>query len=209
MNGQIVLREYRKEDRGALEDIIRATWHYDEFSGPKTARRMARVFLSSCLANQSYTRVALMEGQPVGVIMGRKAAGCRCPLGFRLSQLAAITSLLATREGRGVSRTFRDVDSIDKELLKESGKDYQGEVSFFAIDSRYRGMGLGKILFNALISYIESESVKDFYLFTDTSCNFGFYERQGMKRRGEKAHPFTLKKIKQETRFFLYDFQCR
>ena len=116
----------------------------------------------------------------------------------------------------GYSRSERDeakqagIEYVSlEELLKESGKDYQGEVSFFAIDSRYRGMGLGKILFNALISYMESESVKDFYLFTDTSCNFGFYERQGMKRRGEKAHPFTLKKIKQETRFFMYDYQCR
>lgn len=28
----ITLREYRKEDFSALQDIIRKTWHYDDFS---------------------------------------------------------------------------------------------------------------------------------------------------------------------------------
>ena len=40
-------REFRKEDTPALEGIIRKTWNYDKFAGPKTAQKLARVFLSS------------------------------------------------------------------------------------------------------------------------------------------------------------------
>ena len=43
------LREYQKNDFIALKNIIRKTWRYDEFSSPKTASRLADVFLSSCL----------------------------------------------------------------------------------------------------------------------------------------------------------------
>ena len=46
-------REYRKQDYRDLVEIIRKTWHYDEFCSPKTANKLANVFLSSCF-NQLY-----------------------------------------------------------------------------------------------------------------------------------------------------------
>ena len=45
---KIELREYQKQDFKTLETIIRETWHYDDFSSPKTAIKLAKVFLSSC-----------------------------------------------------------------------------------------------------------------------------------------------------------------
>lgn len=41
---QIKLREYQQQDFEALEAIIRETWHYDDFSSPKTAIQLAKVF---------------------------------------------------------------------------------------------------------------------------------------------------------------------
>lgn len=52
---EVQLRKYRKQDFKALENIIRETWHYDEFSSPKTAAKLARVFLSSCLTNYTFS----------------------------------------------------------------------------------------------------------------------------------------------------------
>ena len=49
------LREYQKNDFIALKNIIRKTWRYDEFSSPKTASRLADVFLSSCLTNYTFS----------------------------------------------------------------------------------------------------------------------------------------------------------
>ena len=58
------LREYQKNDFIALKNIIRKTWRYDEFSSPKTASRLADVFLSSCLTNYTFSRVAVLNGKP-------------------------------------------------------------------------------------------------------------------------------------------------
>lgn len=41
---QIKLREYQQQDFEALEAIIRETWHYDDFSSPKTATNWQRSF---------------------------------------------------------------------------------------------------------------------------------------------------------------------
>ena len=64
---QIELREYQKQDFKALETIIRETWHYDDFSTSKTAVKLARVFLSSCLTNYTFSRVAVVDGNVAGI----------------------------------------------------------------------------------------------------------------------------------------------
>ena len=71
MNTQIILRKYRKEDESSLTSIIREAWHYDELCTPNTAAKLANVFLYSCLANQTYTQVAEIDGKAAGVIMAK------------------------------------------------------------------------------------------------------------------------------------------
>ena len=71
MNDQIVLREFREEDRLPVEEMIREAWKYDEFCSPGAAARLARVYLNSCLANQTFNRVAVVGLEPAGIIMGK------------------------------------------------------------------------------------------------------------------------------------------
>ena len=122
------LREYQKNDFIALKNIIRKTWRYDEFSSPKTASRLADVFLSSCLTNYTFSRVAVLNGKPVGIILVKDIARHTCPLPNRFRQLRAVLSLYLTKEGRAVSKIFENVTGIDRELLRESGKNYPAEL---------------------------------------------------------------------------------
>ena len=66
---QIELREYQKQDFKKLETIIWETWHYDDFSSSKTAIKLAKVFLSSCLTNYTFSRVAIIDGNVEGIIL--------------------------------------------------------------------------------------------------------------------------------------------
>ena len=61
------------------------------------------------------------------------------------------------------------------------------------------------MLFRCLLAYMESRSISDFYLYTDTSCNFGFYEHQGMVRQQQYKHLVNMKGQKGEMEFYLYD----
>lgn len=204
---KITLREYQTPDFKVLEEIIRKTWHYDEFACPKTAAKLARVFLSSCLTNYTFSRVAVIDGKPVGIILGKNERTHKCPLSLRLKQIYSIVSLYLSREGRKISKIFENVSGIDKQLSKNCGKPYSGELALFAVNSSYRGMGIGKLLFQSVLDYMKEQSISEFYLFTDTSCNYGFYEHQGMIRRCEKEHIFNINGQTQKMNFFLYDYQ--
>lgn len=205
---QITFREYQKEDFKMLVNIIRETWHYDEFSSPKTAVKLARVFLSSCLTNHTFSRVALLNDKPIGIILVKNTATHKCPLKYRLKQMKSILSLYLSKEGRKVSKIFGSVNGIDKQLLADVDKKYPAELALFAIDSSCRGKGIGKKLFNSGLEYLKEQKINEFYLFTDTSCNYGFYEHQGMVRRCERENIFNIKGQQAKMNFFIYDYQC-
>ena len=75
MNKTVDIRRFYEEDALALEDVIRKTWKYDAFCSSETAARLAHVYLYSCLANQTFTAVAIVDGKPCGIHIQKH----RCP----------------------------------------------------------------------------------------------------------------------------------
>ena len=207
MSEQIVLREYQKTDHKALENVVREAWNYDRFCSPKTAAKMAKVYLSSCLTNQTFTRVAEINGEPVGIIMGKDIRNHKCPLSLRIKWIQSIVSLYISGEGREISKIFACVQGIDRELLSACGKNYKGELAFFAIRRKCRGQGLGRKLFQTVVEYMKSRGITEFYLFTDTSCNYPFYEHLGLTRRCQKKQMIDVKGEKGDMTFFIYDYR--
>ncbi len=208
MKEQIVLREYQESDRPELEEIVRRTWKYDRFCSPKTAAKMAKLYLNSCLTNQTFTRVAVVDDVPVGIIMGKDIKNHKCRLSLRLRWLASVIGLLISKEGRQISKIFDCVQGIDGELLSSCQKDYKGELAFFAINESCRGKGLGRKLFQSVVDYMKEQGIDSFYLFTDTSCNYPFYEHLGMKRCCEKKKVMDAQGEIGDMTFFIYEYQC-
>lgn len=203
---QVELRSYNKQDFKSLQDIVRVTWHYDKFCTPETADKLAAVFLSSCLTNHTFSRVAIVNGSVAGIILVNNIKNHHCPLSLRFKQIKSLLSLYLSKEGRSVMKIFENVSGIDKALLKESRKSYPAELALFVIDPNCRGNGVGKRLFQSALAYMESQQLSQFYLFTDTSCNYGFYEHQGMTRRCEKDHMIDMNNQKERMKFFIYDY---
>ena len=126
---------------------------------------------------------------------------------MKIRQVFDIMSLYLCKEGRETSKIFSSVDEIDKKFLENSKKKYDGEVAFFAISSKARGKGIGKKMFCNMLEYMKLQNINDFYLFTDTTCNYGFYEHQGMNRCYEKSKTFLIHGQEAKMTFFLYDYK--
>ena len=53
---------------------------------------------------------------------------------------------------------------------------------------------------------MKNESIEHCYVYTDTTCNYGFYEHQGMVRRAEQTQRIWLGQESGEMTFFVYDY---
>ena len=116
---KVFYRHYNKKDRFALENIIREAWNYDRLASPETARQLARVFLTSCLANSTYTRVAIVNGEVKGIIALKNKKQYKRSWKKSFDQMIAILQLLMNKEGRKVMRLFGSVSDLDQMLLQE------------------------------------------------------------------------------------------
>lgn len=202
---QIQFREYQHKDFQLLSNVVRKTWNYDKFLAPKISQKLSSVFLSSCLTNYTFSRVALDSGKPIGIILVNNKHKHKCPISLKIQKAKHIISLLLSKKGRETAKIFGTVSDIYKELFKECNKKYPAELALFAVDPNYQGKGVGKKLFELAITYMKKNRIKEFYLFTDTSCNYGFYEHNGMKRKQEKMHIFNVHGQTAKINFFIYE----
>ncbi|MGG0643502.1 GNAT family N-acetyltransferase [Sporosarcina gallistercoris] len=199
----IQYREIKREDYPALEKIICDTWEYEKYSSPQVAKQMAKYFLASSLANQTFTCVAENNGVAVGVIMAKVDENFHTPIRFATQELLAAGNLKRTEEGRHVATLLESIDRLNKRLLKQSGMQFDGELALFIVGSDQRGNGIGGELYNRFLKYTQAAGIESYYLFTDSDCNVGFYEHKGLKRMDEETH--NLKPyVDEDMSFYLY-----
>lgn len=68
---------------------------------------------------------------------------------------------------------------------------------------------MGRELFQTVVDYIKSNSISAFYLFTDTSCNYPFYEHLGLTRCCEKKQVIDVNGEKDDMTFSFMTIKCQ
>ena len=206
----IRLRRMRRDDHQTLIEILRRTWYADPELGEERSRRLAEADFEYCLARSTEAFVAVeisadaavaddraaadaSAGRPVGVILGRvepSRLGKERRRGFRLTRInrhhlrSAFVALplLTSETGRRALRIELAVARVDTRLLRDAGRSYAAEVTLFLVGPCMRGRGVGGRLFSRMMRSFRSCGVRDYFLYTDTSCDVGFYDRRGLTR---------------------------
>lgn len=203
MEHKITFRSIKASDYPALERILCDTWKYEQFCSSACARTMAKLYLASCLVEQTFTQVALRNNEPVGVIMGKNEQEHRPSLRYIIRLVSTGILMFTKKEGRKIAKLFGGFEQIDKNLLAECKTNFDGQLAFFVVRDDQRGSGIGKQLYQSFLAYLEKEDLHSFYLYTDTKCNYKFYEHQGLIRLKETTTRLNLN-TKEEIHFFLY-----
>ena len=95
----------------------------------------------------------------------------------------------------------------NKKILIQGKKDgFQGCIQLFIVSKESRGLGVGKTLINHLSNYMKSMNVESIYLYTDSKCNYGFYDSQNFKHLNEKEIYFDSAQSKLNIFLYSYNF---
>ena len=146
--------------------------------------------------------VGASAGRPVGVILGRvepSRLGKERRRRFRLTRLnrhhlrfvSVSLPLLTSRAGRRALRVELAIARVDARLLRDTGRSYAAEVTLFLVGPCMRGRGVGGRLFSRMMRSLRSCGVRDYFLYTDTTCDVGFYDRRGLTRVAARTLDYT------------------
>ncbi len=204
MRNTLKFRSFQKEDASALSAIINRTWELERFSSPKTATLASELYLSLCLNAQTYTCVAEKDGMPLGLIVVQDKRHFHLRLRQKTSLFFKGIALLGQKDFRALLKMQQSTLSADKKLYQNTGRSYDAELVFFVLSENSRGLGIGKALFQRALGYMQRRHIRNFYLYTDSLCNFGFYDAQKMRLHGHIEKPMFPYR-KHPVSFFLYD----
>ncbi len=203
-------RELRKEDYDQIKKIINETWDFDSYSDHSgQVRNALEIYLRNCLLQQNYSQVALDKGVPVGLVLGRINRDFR-PW-KQISHLfpliwAGLKFSLRIFSGKKFIQQAREEHRVYDKLLRERKMVFDGEVVLFIVSPNERGRGLGKKLIFEFLDYCREKNLNCIYLFSDISCNYGFYDNNGFLRTGELTARDFSGKGSNSMKVFLYEY---
>lgn len=185
---------------GDMPDLVKEfdrTWKVKEDKEGRISQLSAEHFVLDYLTQTTRARIACVGGRFMGVTLLREGRG---PLSFPKAQ-ACLDSVDATLHstplGRKTLASARHWQATEVCLEEETGlaTPPQAELKLFLVSDKARGHGIGRLLWQDTLNHLDREGIADFYLHTDSSCDVGYYDHQGMtclaELRGEDYAAFS------------------
>jgi len=209
----ILYRELRKSDFDSVKNMINESFGlYRYVDNESVLKSFLNVYLSSCLSEKTFSCVSEKDGKVIGVIMGN--AKCDYSYFAHLKPIFAMAYHSVAMAIKAIihkndNSDYKRMHQIYHELLAGSGQEFSGVLTLFAVSEECRGFGVGKELLHRLLTYQKERETSNIYLYTDSTCNYGFYESQGFKRLGEKTMQITRDHKIDTLDVYLYEYKIK
>ena len=207
----IVYRQIRKSDYEEIKDLINVSFFIEDYvENDKVLDLELDCELYEALVEQSYTCIAEKDGKVVGVLMGQAKSDYSV---FRhldhyikyYSNLIKWRILAFLKKDRLADS--KKINETYDYFLENSKEEYDGVLSLFIVSEEVRGCGIGKELIRKFKSYLNNEGVEKIYLFTDSFCNYEFYDHLGFKRKNKKIINYLRNNKRNNLDIYLYSYE--
>ncbi|STC68516.1 hypothetical protein [Corynebacterium pilosum] len=176
------IRDFQPSDTPFVFDLINEGFHVDHRFSSRVGTFLD-IYLNSATLSATHFRIALIDDQPAGLLIGRIKGDPVLPgrlrkMGAIVRDLARIVPVFA-REWPGIKDWLTEM-IVSFGLMRDMQArniEPDNEVILFVVGSETRGSGVGKALFQEF-----GEKAGEFYLYTDSLCTWPFYEKRGMRR---------------------------
>lgn len=206
---KVIYRDLVTSDYQTIKELIGEAFGFSDFIKDKELLDIVLSgYLQECILNSSFSKVAQKDGKVIGFILGNakndknRIINSSNPLDI---DMYSIESIVSNKENRTLLEEFLKIQTTYKEIIKGKEDQFQGCIQLFVVSKESRGLGVGKTLVKYLSDYMKSMNVKSLYLFTDSRCNYGFYDSQNFNKLNEKQVSFDCVDAKLD--IFLYGYK--
>lgn len=207
---KVIYRNLEKKDYETIKELICEAFGFKNFIKDKELLNLALDFyLKDCINESSFSKVAEKNNKVIGIILGnaKKDKNHLEKYNNMLDKdYTEIKSIMTDKENIIALKEFSKIKDTYKEIIKGREDYFQGCIQLFIVSKESRGLGIGKTLINHLFNYMKDMDVKSLYLYTDTRCNYGFYDSQKFNRLDTKEICFNSIKAKLDVFLYSYNF---
>lgn len=205
---KVLYRNVSKNDYETIKDLINEAFGFSKFIKDENLLDFAlSSYLYECISESSFCKIAEKDNKVVGVILGNANCSeniCSPDIESIVPSSIKLDTIFDNKNNRKDLEEFSKITDTYKELIRGKKDSFEGCIQLFIVSDECRGFGVGKKLLNCLFEYMNDMKVKSLYLYTDTRCNYGFYDSQNFKRIAEKNLYFDS--FKDSIDVFLYSY---
>lgn len=209
---EVLIRNIQSTDVPQIKTMIDEAWNIsDSIESQETLNATLGLYLNRFLFNSTFGKVAIVNGEVVGLILGN--LNKEKPTYRMLIEDSTALSLALMKasetDRENISEFLSKTLQTNEELIKDRIGDYQGSLELFVVSEKARGLKIGKRLWHELQSYFENHHTQAIYLYTDTTCNFRYYDHNGFIRQSQQDVTLEFVGEQYPLTFFLYDYQFK
>lgn len=210
---QINYRSIEKRDYETACKIISDSFGLSRyFSDTSTLVALQKHYLYSCLAEASYTCVAEKDNCVIGIIMGNAKGDIhlakRITFMVKMLYYSFKMKYLAKRNHVTIE-DYKNLHAIYHSFNSKHKGEFNGVLTLFAVTESARGHGVGKQLWSNLKDYLATKGATPIYLYTDSTCNTGFYDKQGFHCLENQNLTVTRDQKKCDIEIYLYSYELK
>lgn len=190
MEAKPFVRHFRDEDFYDLVAMFDETWGWELKGTDEDKLALATLYIACAVAGSDRVFVAEANGKAVATACLQSvedraafAADTGCDKARYLTLIDQSRKKLAkTEAGRFALDFYKDLDAVNERLIQslaKDGKPWDAELKLLLTSPNCRGMGLGKMLLQAVFDDLKKFDKRMCMLRTDTHCAWQYYEKTG------------------------------
>ncbi len=206
----IIYRKICKKDYSYIKDMMNENFHlYEYIEDERVLKTFLNSYLYSCLAEKTFNVVAEKDNKVVGVIMGNTKKQYKLyksiPYIIKSYYYILLTFLKSKIYNTNIKQ-YKGITKIYKDLMKKADKKFDGVLTVFVVSKECQGYGIGKKLLSYFFDYEKQNNVKNIYVYTDSKCNYKFYDIQGFNKINEDTFNVKTNNNQFYLNIFLYEY---
>lgn len=208
----ITYRPYQESDAERVKELLDEAFHihlYTQGSASLTNSALEG-YLRGLLTKSTFAEVAELDGEVVGVVMASIKGQPYLPDRARNRVKSWIYTAKFVLTGLARPKAIIEYykfeaayGKLHREAVTKKG-DIGDELTVFAVHGATRGTGIGRHLYDDFKNRLMEAGHKDYFLYTDSLCSFGFYEKDGMDRTASHDIKITVPELPNDVGVYLY-----
>ncbi len=175
----VEFRNVTKEDYGRLSEILDDEWKFHLYSD-RYGLKLAEYYLMECMNGADLALSILLDGEVQGILilkdMGEASIDTEAEIDALSEELMNVPKKESFLEDLHILH-----DAYDR-FAKQYKTDEFAELSLVILDKKCRGTGAGRRSIEEAMRLVSLHGKKGVFFYTDTDCNFGFYDHLGAVR---------------------------
>ncbi len=206
----IIYRKISKKDYNYIKNMMNRNFYlYEYIEDKRILEPFLNSYLYNCLAEKTFSMVAEKDGETVGVILGNTKKDYKTYKAiFNIIKYYYYVLLVFIKSKiyKTDIKQYKGITQIYDELMKKANKNFDGVLTLFVVSENCQGYGIGKNLLSYFFEYEKQNNSKNIYVYTDSKCNYKFYDSQGFNKINEDIFKVKTNNSQFDLNIFLYEY---